>query len=206
LDRDGVFDTFLVHEWAHLNHGLTSDKYFDLADDLQGLRRLDYRADAISVLVCEEMYRSLNMLKECPSGPRLRARVIRMALTNMEVFDAFWTPYPLEEMEVARFNRYLTWHFQHARAAQWPRTGRSLDLLEEPLIEPEWPGQKVSLWEAPPRHLKLFITGDGRLNRFRADSEAFAKRLIRGVLSGDVRMTGQAFDEVFGLLPGLVGG
>ena len=84
LDREGVFDTFLVHEWSHLSHGLTSDKYSDVPDYSNGLRRLDYLADAISIEACGRLYRGFLPSRWSSAGPTLQARVIRMAITNME--------------------------------------------------------------------------------------------------------------------------
>ncbi len=94
---------------------------------------------------------------------------------------------------------------QYARAAQWPLDREPLNLMEEPLIDLDGFDSTVSIWQAPPQHLKLFFTVNQHLYRFRADREQFSKLLIQGILGGDVGLTARAFDEVFGVLPALIG-
>lgn len=205
LDLAGAIQTFVAHEWIHLPQGLNGDKYSDVPDWSQGLRHLDYEADARSIVLCHHFFRRHKPAGWSEDFPAAGlARVIRMALTNMEVFDAFWRPYPQEEMGRDRFLRYVTWHFQHARARQFTLAGL-FDVCSEPLFDIEGLPNQIGFWQQPPEHLKVFLTLDKKLYRFRADAQDFAKNLIRAVLRADCSHSSVCFDEMFAQHPLLVG-
>lgn len=75
----------------------------------------------------------------------------------------------------------------------------------EPLIKIGDIGNNVEIWSPVPQHLKLFLTLENRIFRFRAEDSTFAKNLIRGILNADYVLTSRCFDEAFGANPEIIG-
>jgi|GEM_PF-1716553 len=213
VERTTVFYHFMLHEFFHLGQGISSYRYHYTDYAPRALLRVDYYADAVAALALYELYRQFHppgWVPE-PSWNRNLARLIRLAVLDMEVFTAFEHAYPLQSISWFSFRRYLQWHFQYARARQYGTdtgTLESFNLLETPDLVLGGIDAQDALYRTDTVFTKpqlLVIGWKAKLHEFSSEVENFAGHLVDAVLRGDLESSNRLFADAFFVHPNLVG-
>jgi hypothetical protein len=206
--RATMIHLFVLHEIYHSHQGLTSERYRDIDNATVSLQRIDYLADAYSILACYQFYTYFDKWdvrigdqEESDSKPgqeRWRDKLeylIHSALRSMEVFE------PKQEspfqLDVARFTRYLTWHFQAARAHHFTQNDTNID----DFLLTEWPVLELRGLQVAQNHisqlaeydnLRLIISWADHIYRLDASPSDIAKDIVDGVTSADYQRSKNA--------------
>jgi hypothetical protein len=211
MQQTTMIHLFILHEIYHLHQDLTSERYGDIDEAPISLQLTDYRADAYSILACYQFYTYFNQWQAIhwqttclgdASWCTKLSYLIQSALRSMEIFDTQRDGYDHLDMKYHRFTRYATWHFQAARAANFPAEDTDIDdflLAEWPVIEfegLEGPGNEVKRIQVPGK-LKIFIGWADRIYRHTGDTQLFGENIVNGILTADYSKTDKSFRELF---------